>query len=156
MVLMNLSLGQQWTLRQSRLVDTGRERGTNWRTNVEIYTLEYVEYLASGNLLYDSGISDLVLCPSRWLRLGGRWERDSRGREHMYTYGWFMLVHGRNWQYYKAIILQLKNSLKYCLFCMIWLLLFLLSFDFHLHVIFFFPCPYFQSVCVPRSEVGFL
>ena len=27
---------------------------------------------------------------------GGRWEGHSRGRGHMYTYGWFMLIFGRN------------------------------------------------------------
>ena len=27
---------------------------------------------------------------------GGRWEGGSRRKEHTYTYGWFMLIHGRN------------------------------------------------------------
>ena len=28
--------------------------------------------------------------------MGGRWEGASRGMEHMHTYGWFMLMYGRN------------------------------------------------------------
>jgi len=28
--------------------------------------------------------------------MGGRWEGDSRGRGHMYIYGYFMLMYGRN------------------------------------------------------------
>ena len=27
---------------------------------------------------------------------GGRWEGGSRGKRHVYTYGWFMSIHGRN------------------------------------------------------------
>ena len=27
---------------------------------------------------------------------GGRWQGDSRQREEIYTYGWFMLMYGRN------------------------------------------------------------
>ena len=38
---------------------------------------------------------------------GAKWEGYSRGREHRYTYGWFVLTFGRN-QHNKAIILQLK------------------------------------------------
>ena len=40
---------------------------------------------------------------------GERWEGGSRGRGHMCTYGWFMLIYSRN-QYCKAIILFFKNS----------------------------------------------
>ena len=46
--------------------------------------------MASGNLLYDTGGSNL-LCDN----LEG-WEEVSSGRELMYTYGWFMLKYGRN------------------------------------------------------------
>ena len=35
------------------------------------------------------------------------WEGGSRGRGHMYTYGWFILMYGRN-QHNSVIILQLK------------------------------------------------
>ena len=40
-------------------------------------------------------------------------EGSSRGTGHMYTYGWFMLLYGRNQQQHcKAIIFQLKVNLK--------------------------------------------
>ena len=42
--------------------------------------------------------------------LGG-WEEGSRGREHMYTCDWFMLMYGRN-QHNIVIILQLKINYK--------------------------------------------
>ena len=42
-------------------------------------------------------------------RGGMGWEGGSRGRRHMHTYGWIMLMYGRNWQC-KAIILQLKTN----------------------------------------------
>ena len=50
----------------------------------------------------------------RGVRSHGRWEGHSRGSRHMYTYGWFMLMYGRNpTQYCKAIILQLKIIKKF-------------------------------------------
>ena len=39
----------------------------------------------------------------------GKWEGGSRGRRHMYIYGWSMLMHGRN-HYYIVIILKLKMN----------------------------------------------
>ena len=52
------------------------------------------------------------------LKWDGRWDGGSKGRGHMYTYGWFMLMYGRNRyniikQYLsikKKIFLCLKNS----------------------------------------------
>ena len=38
---------------------------------------------------------------------GGMWEGGLRGREHMYTYGWFMLMYGRNQH---NIIKQLSSN----------------------------------------------
>ena len=38
----------------------------------------------------------LVLCDNLGVGWGGRWEGGSRGRGHMYTYGWSMLLYGRN------------------------------------------------------------
>ena len=40
---------------------------------------------------------------------GGKWERGSRGRERMYTYGWFMLMYGRNQH---NIVKQLSSNYK--------------------------------------------
>ena len=42
---------------------------------------------------------------------GGRWEEGSTGRGHMYTYGWPMLMYGRN-QHNIVIILQFKKKKK--------------------------------------------
>jgi len=45
----------------------------------------HLKTAASGNLLYDAGSSNLALCDNlevwEW---GGRWERRSRGRLHIY------------------------------------------------------------------------
>ena len=41
----------------------------------------------------------------------GRWERGSRVRIHMYTYGWFMLMFGRNQQILQSNYPSLKNKL---------------------------------------------
>ena len=51
-----------------------------------------------------------ALCFKVTKRWGGREEGGSRGRGHMYTHGWIMLISGRN-QHNSAIILQLKNKL---------------------------------------------
>ena len=34
----------------------------NWDSGIETYTLPYVKQIASGNLLYDTGSSNPVLC----------------------------------------------------------------------------------------------
>ena len=39
-----------------------RESRVNWANNIETYTLLYVKKVASANLLYDAGSSNLVLC----------------------------------------------------------------------------------------------
>ena len=38
------------------------EGETNWESSIGTYTLPYVKQLASGNLLYDTGSPNLVLC----------------------------------------------------------------------------------------------
>ena len=48
-----------------------------------------------------------ALWQPRGVGWGGKWERDSRGRQHMYTYDWFMLMHDRN-QY--NIVKQLASN----------------------------------------------
>ena len=49
---------------EKRLEDTvGKgEGGPNWESGVETYTLLYVKWIASGDLLYDAGNSNPVLC----------------------------------------------------------------------------------------------
>ena len=73
---------------------------------MEIYTLPYVKQTASGNLLYESGSSNQVLCDSLegW-EVGGRLKREG-------TCVYLWLIHVDVWQkptqHCKAIIVQLK------------------------------------------------
>ena len=39
-----------------------KENGTNWEHSAETYTLPYVKQIVSGNLIYDVGSSNPVLC----------------------------------------------------------------------------------------------
>ena len=44
-------------------MDTGEGvGGMNFKSSMETYTLPYVKYIFSGNLLYAAGSSNLVLC----------------------------------------------------------------------------------------------
>ena len=63
---------------------------------------------AGGNLLHDTGSSNLVLRDilETW-EWGGRWEKASRGRLCIYTYVWFMLIYGRNQH---SIVKQLSSN----------------------------------------------
>ena len=49
---------------ENRLKDTVREGegGMNRKSNIETYTLPHVRQVGSGNLLYDAGSSNRVLC----------------------------------------------------------------------------------------------
>ena len=77
---------------ENRLVDTVREgeSGTNWESSIETYTLPYVEQLM-GNCIIQG-----VLWQHTGVGCGSGWEGGSRTGRHMYTYGWFMLLYGRN------------------------------------------------------------
>ena len=78
---------------------------------METYTLPHVKQIASGNLLYDTGSSNLVLCDNlEGLNVVGV-GRVVQGVEDI------CLIHDDVWQkptqYCKAIILQLKiNKFK--------------------------------------------
>ena len=65
---------------ENRLVDTVGEGkgGMNWDSSVETYTLPYVKWKASGNLLYDPGSPNPVLFDrlEGWDRAGGRLKRE--------------------------------------------------------------------------------
>ena len=63
--------------------------------------------IASGNLLYDAESSDLVLCGNLGGRMVWEWEEVSRGREHVYAYGSFRLMYGRNQH---GIVKQLSSN----------------------------------------------
>ena len=98
MALMSLYLEQQWTCRHGEQTcgHGGRRRdklkGWCWNTYITVCRIfsqwEFAVWFRDLNLG--------ALCPSGWVGSGGRWERDSRGRECMHTYGQFMLMHGRN------------------------------------------------------------
>ena len=69
---------------ENRLVETVRgEGGTDWKSNIEIYIniLSYVKCIAGGNLLYDVGSANLVLCDDtvEWDGMGGEREVQDRG-----------------------------------------------------------------------------
>ena len=64
------------------------EGGTNWEISTETHTL--------GICCMTWGVRPSALWQPRRVGWGGRWEGGSRGRGHMYTYGWFMLMYGRN------------------------------------------------------------
>ena len=53
-----------------------KENGTNWEHSTERSTLPYVKQIVSGNLLYDVGSSNPVLCDN----LEG-WDGVGSGRE---------------------------------------------------------------------------
>ena len=69
------------------------EGGMNWKSDVETCILPYLKWLASGSLLCDAGNSNLVFCDN--LR-GVQWGRRCEGGDICITYGWFMLMDGRN------------------------------------------------------------
>ena len=77
---------------ENRLVDImwEGEGGTNWESSIETYTLPYVEQLM-GNCIIQG-----VLWQHTGVGCGSGWEGGSRTGRHMYTYGWFMLLYGRN------------------------------------------------------------
>ena len=81
----------------------------NGQSNMETDTLPYVEEIASGNFLYDSGSSNLcsVTIQSGWDGVGGRFKR-----EGMYIYLWqiYVDVWQKPTQYYKATVFRIKNG----------------------------------------------
>ena len=100
---------------EHRLVDTVREE-TNWESIVEAYMLPYVKLDSQWKFSVVSRIPGR--CFNLWatgeaavwcreLRSGAlwqprgerwdwRWGGGLRGRRHLYTQGWFMLMYGRN------------------------------------------------------------
>ena len=64
---------------------------------METYKLPYVKWMASGNLLYDAGSSNQVLCDNLE---GGGWGGVGGGREAQRegTYVYLWLIHVDAWQ----------------------------------------------------------
>ena len=54
-----------------------------WKWKVKVRLLSHVHVLG------------IVKVQSRGVGWGGRWERGSGGKGHVYTYGWVMLIYGR-------------------------------------------------------------
>ena len=81
---------------ENRLM-TQSGKGMNWESSIETCTLPCVKWTDSGNLLYMyvwHRELKLVLCDNLEVKDGV--ERGWRGREHICTYGWFMLLYGRS------------------------------------------------------------
>ena len=60
-MIMHLYVGQRKRSRHREQAyghSGARRGGTNGETSMETYTLPYVKYIASGNLLYDAGRSN--------------------------------------------------------------------------------------------------
>ena len=70
MVLMNLFVGQQWRCRHREWTcgHSGGRRGWDELRGALKRILPYVKQIASGDLFYDTGSSNLVLCdnPKGW------------------------------------------------------------------------------------------
>ena len=102
MVLMNIFAGMKWRHRHRELVDTvGEGVGeTNGDSSIETHTLPYIKQIASGNLLCDTGSSNLVLCDKLdgWNGVGARKEVQEEGTKiqkkgtYIYIYLWLIPV----------------------------------------------------------------
>ena len=109
------SSGDAYT--ENRFTDTVGKETVGRIVRVALkHTLPRVKWIARGSLRCDSGSSNLAPCDSLegWDWVGGGREVQERGC--VYTYGWFMLMHGRTQHHCKAVILQLKNKLFFSYF----------------------------------------
>ena len=104
----NLERWYQWTYLQgrdgdenieNRLVHTAGEAkgGMNWESSIEAYTLSYVKLDSQWKFaVWHRRLNNGALWQPRGMGWGGRWEGLTRETGYMYTYGWFMLIYGRN------------------------------------------------------------
>ena len=94
---------------KNRLLDSvgESEGGMIWENSIETCILSYMKQIASPSSMHETGCSGLVHWddPEGWDGEGGG--RGVQDGEHMYTYGWFMSIYGKN-HYNIVIILQLK------------------------------------------------
>ena len=72
------------------------EGGMIWETSIETCILSYVKQIASPGSMHETGCSGLVHWddPEGWDEEGGG--RGVQDGEHMYTYGWFVSMYGKN------------------------------------------------------------
>ena len=75
--------------------DMGEGEGVmTWESSIDTCMLPYVKWIASRNLLCDAGNQSQCSVITLMMGWRGTWEGGLRGRGHMYTYGWFMLMYG--------------------------------------------------------------
>ena len=82
---------------KNRLLTLGEgEGGMIWENSIETCILSYVKQIASPGLMHETGCSGLVHWddPEGWDGEGGG--GGVQDGEHMYTYGGFMSVYGKN------------------------------------------------------------
>ena len=111
--MMNLFAGKQWRCRYRYQTygHSGGRRGWNelreqhWNIYTTIYKIDSQWEFAT----WFRELKPRTLWQPREMRWGGQWEGGSRGRWHMYTYGWFTLMYGRN---LCNIVRQLPSNLK--------------------------------------------
>ena len=83
---------------KNRLLDSvgEGEGGMIWENSIETCILSYVKQIASPGSMHEAGCSGMVHWddPEGWDGEGGGGE--GQDGEHMYTYGWFMWMYGKN------------------------------------------------------------
>ena len=83
----------------------------NWESGIETYTLPYVKQTARGNLQYDTGSSNPLLCDNLGVEWGGSaWEVQEGGDMNIPMANFCFCMAETNTMYCKAIIPQLKNK----------------------------------------------
>ena len=107
----NLERWYRWSCMQSSRGDTDTksrlwgtvgegEGGTIWEDGTGTHTMSHVKQTASGTLL--------VVCDSLEGWEGEEWERSTRGRGHVYTYGHFTVLYEKTSQYYNHPMIKNK------------------------------------------------
>ena len=72
------------------------EGGMIWENGIETCIMSYMKWITSPGLMHDTGCLGIVHWddPEGWYGEGGGW--GVQGGEHVYTYGRFMLMYGKN------------------------------------------------------------
>ena len=96
---------------ENRLLDTvGKEMVRQIESTIETYTLLYAKLGSQWKFaVCCRELTSGTLWQPRRMAWGGRWERVSRGRGHMYTTDWFVLMYGKD---QPNIVKQLSSNFK--------------------------------------------
>ena len=88
------TVDKTWPARLVHTVGEG-EGGTDWGSIVETYTLPYVKLDSQRKFTVWCGELNPVFCDNLEMgwEMGGRFKRKGA---YIYTYGWLMLMNGRN------------------------------------------------------------